>query len=69
MGNLHEKCGACNRVGDAGNCSVYQHPKAPALWWEHRNGCPMATFRYKVIEEQGKKVNPLKESRRSRRKK
>jgi|YelNatPaOPRAMG01_1025707.scaffolds.fasta_scaffold38974_2 hypothetical protein len=61
---VHDKCIGCQKVDSDQFCLVYSKP---SIWWDKRGGCPMATHAGKKVVVESKKVNPLKVSRRSKR--
>lgn len=59
-----EECIGCNKlVSDENVCIAYISPKAI-----HRLGCGLKSNR-EIVEEDKKKINPLKASKRSKKKK
>lgn len=56
-----EQCKGCGRINDNGFCKAYINPKAI---WEHKEKCPLATHLIERIENDKKKVNPIKKSKR-----
>lgn len=62
--SIVEECIGCSRIYGESLCKVYISPK---LWWEYASGCPMATHLQKE-EIQKQKINPLKASKKQRKK-
>lgn len=60
-----EMCEGCLKAEDDGYCSCYEKPSA----WARRGGCPMKTTKeIQTKQTKGKKMNPLKASKRKYRK-
>jgi len=57
-----DKCDTCKHVDPMGYCNVYISPKAR---WSLLGGCPLNTNRV-VKEEEKKRINPLKASKKSK---
>jgi hypothetical protein len=58
-----DKCEGCDHIDTDKKCEVYINPSS---WWD-RGGCPMATHLTKRDTKRGRKINPLKASKRRNR--
>jgi hypothetical protein len=59
---VHDKCIGCKKVDSDQFCMVYSKP---SIWWDKRNGCPVASHTSKTVAVE-KKVNPLKASKKAK---
>jgi len=55
-------CFGCLKVDSETKCSVYEKPSV----WVRKGDCPMKTNKV-LLEVKGKKINPLKASKRKKR--
>jgi len=63
-----ESCVGCTRVNQEGEVTYCQAYVRPEKWWMHGRYCPLATH-FKLAAAKEAKVNPLKASKRSSKKK
>jgi hypothetical protein len=59
MVDVKEMCDGCFKIED-GRCKCYADPSA----WARKGGCPMKTNRVIEVKNDGKKLNPIKRSKR-----
>lgn len=62
-----EACQGCERVNIEGEITFCQAYVRPAYWWDYGRYCPLATH-FKLEVKKDAKVNPLKASKRSAKK-